>query len=195
MRKPRSVGVKLLGVLVLALGGFALATVITGVGFATDTPSSSSTDTTTTIPPTTSTTPPTTTVPPPTTTAPPPGQEGCTPGFWKQPQHFDSWPSGVTPDMLVGDVFSEATGEFADATLLEALSFQGGPGVGGATEILLRAAVAAYLNSFAVDYPLTTAEVISQVNEALASGSRSTILALATTLDANNNGSAGCPLS
>jgi hypothetical protein len=194
VRKPRSAGVKLLGVLVLALGGFALATVITGVGFATDTPSSSSssssTDGTTTITTTTTTTSTTTT-----TTPPPPGQEGCTPGFWKQPQHFDSWPSGVTPDMLVGDVFSAATGDFADATLLEALSFQGGPGVDGATEILLRAAVAAYLNSFAVDYPLTTAEVVSQVNAALASGSRSTMLALASTLDANNNGIAGCPLS
>jgi hypothetical protein len=194
MRKPRSAGVKLLGVLVLALGGFALATVITGVGFATDTPSSSSssssTDGTTTITTTTTTTSTTTT-----TTPPPPGQEGCTPGFWKQPQHFDSWPSGVTPDMLVGDVFSAATGDFADATLLEALSFQGGPGVDGATEILLRAAVAAYLNSFAVDYPLTTAEVVSQVNAALASGSRSTMLTLASTLDANNNGIAGCPLS
>jgi hypothetical protein len=189
VRKPRSAGVKLLGVLVLALGGFALATVITGVGFATDTPSSSSsTDGTTTI--TTTTTTSTTT-----TTTPPPGQEGCTPGFWKQPQHFDSWPSGVTQDMLVGAVFSAATGDFADATLLEALSFQGGPGVDGATEILLRAAVAAYLNSFAVDYPLTTAEVVSQVNAALASGSRSTMLALASTLDANNNGIAGCPLS
>ena len=22
---------------------------------------------------------------------PPPGGEGCTPGFWKQDQHFDSW--------------------------------------------------------------------------------------------------------
>jgi hypothetical protein len=192
VRKPRSAGVKLLGVLVLALGGFALATVITGVGFATDTPSSSSssssTDGTTTI--TTTTTTSTTT-----TTTPPPGQEGCTPGFWKQPQHFDSWPSGVSQDMLVGDVFTAATGEFADATLLEALSFQGGPGVDGATEILLRAAVAAYLNSFAVDYPLTTAEVVSQVNAALASGSRSTMLALASTLDANNNGITGCPLS
>jgi hypothetical protein len=195
LRKPRSAGVKLLGVLVLALGGFALATVITGVGFATDTPSSSSssssTDGTTTITTTTTTTTSTTT----TTTPPPPGQEGCTPGFWKQPQHFDSWPDGVTPDMLVGDVFTAATGAFADATLLEALSFQGGSGVGGATEILLRAAVAAYLNSFAVDYPLTTTEVVDQVNAALASGVRSTMLALATTLDANNNGISGCPLS
>ncbi len=25
------------------------------------------------------------------TVNPPPGGEGCTPGFWKQRQHFDSW--------------------------------------------------------------------------------------------------------
>jgi hypothetical protein len=195
MRKPRSAGVKLLGVLILALGGFALATVITGVGFATDTPSSSSssssTDTSTTTPPTTSTTPPTTTTtttPPPTTTAPPPGQ-GCTPGFWKQDQHFDSWPV-PTSTTLAGAGFTN-TGFPASTTLLDALSFQGGPGVTGAKEILLRAAAAAYLNSLATSYPLTTSAVVSQVNTALASNNRATILALATTLDNNNN--LGCP--
>ncbi|HEY6606112.1 MAG TPA: hypothetical protein VIZ44_07185 [Gaiellaceae bacterium] len=186
MRKPRSNGAKLLAVLVLALGGFALATVITGVGFATDTPSSSSssstTDTTTTTPPTTSTTPP------PTTTTPPPGQ-GCTPGFWKQDQHFDSWPV-PTSTTLAGAGFTN-TGHSASTTLLAALSFQGGNTVQDAKDILLRAAAAAYLNSFAVNYPLTTAEVVSQVNAALASGNRATILALATTLDNNNN--LGCP--
>jgi hypothetical protein len=199
MRKPRSAGVKLLGVLVLALGGFALAAVITGVGFATDTPSSSSssssTDTTTTIPPTTSTIPPTTstippttTIPPPTTTAPPPGQ-GCTPGFWKQDQHFDSWPV-PTSTTLAGAGFTN-TGHPASTTLLEALSFQGGPKVQDAKDILLRIAAAAYLNSFDLNYPLTTAEVVSQVNAALASNDRETILDLAETLDDNNN--LGCP--
>jgi hypothetical protein len=82
-----------------------------------------------------------------------------------------------------------------DATLLEALSFQGGPTVQDAKNILMRAAVAAPLNSFTVDYPLTTAEVISMVNVALASNDRATILALAAVLDANNNGAGGCPLS
>lgn len=199
MRKPRSAGVKLLGVLVLALGGFALATVITGVGFATDTPSSSSssssTDTTTTIPPTTSTIPPTTstippttTVPPPTTTAPPPGQ-GCTPGFWKQDQHFGSWPV-PTSTTLAGAGFTN-TGLPTSTTLLEALSFHGGPTVQDAKDILLRIASAAYLNSFDLNYPLTTAEVVSQVNAALASNDRETILDLAETLDRDNN--LGCP--
>jgi hypothetical protein len=77
--------------------------------------------------------------------------------------------------------------------LLAALSFQGGPTVQDAKNILLRAAAAAYLSSLAVDYPLTSAQVVAMVNTALATGDRDTILVLATLLDANNN--LGCLLS
>jgi hypothetical protein len=75
-----------------------------------------------------------------------------------------------------------------------ALSYQGGSGTRGAAQILLRAAVAALLNAASpnVDYPLTTAEVISQVNAALASNNRNTMLAFASRLDSYNN--LGCPL-
>jgi hypothetical protein len=60
---------------------------------------------------------------------------------------------------------------------------------------LLRAAVAALLNSAHpdVDYPLTTAQVITVVNAALASNSRVVMLNLANRLDADNN--FGCPLN
>jgi hypothetical protein len=126
-----------------------------------------------------------------TTTTTPPGNEGCTPGFWKQPQHFDSWPEELSPDTTVLAAGFVGTGN-DDATLLEALSFQGGPTVQDAKNILMRAAVAALLNSFAVDYPLSPDEVVDMVNDALASGDRATILALAGVLDANNN--LGCPL-
>jgi len=80
-------------------------------------------------------------------------------------------------------------------TLLQALSFKGGSGNTAAARILLRAAVAALLNSAHpdIDYPRTTAEVIADVNAALASNDRSTILALAKELDADNN--FGCPLN
>jgi hypothetical protein len=80
-------------------------------------------------------------------------------------------------------------------TLLEALSFRGGSGTTAAARILLRAAVAALLNSAHpdIDYPRTTAEVIADVNAALASGNRSVMLALALELDADNN--LGCPLN
>jgi len=84
----------------------------------------------------------------------------------------------------------------ANYTLLEALSFKGGSDVTGSAEILLRAAVAALLNAADPDvaYSLTTAEVITQVNAALASTDRSTILALADLLDKYNNRGA-CPLN
>jgi hypothetical protein len=73
------------------------------------------------------------------------------------------------------------------------LSFQGGPTVQDAKNILLRAAAAAYLSSLSVNYPLSSADVVSMVNTALASGDRDTILDLAKLLDSYNN--LGCPLS
>jgi len=117
--------------------------------------------------------------------------EGCTPGFWKN--HIDLWPAGILPTDTIGDYFTGAE-PYADTTLLEALSFDGGNGLNGAKRVLLRAAVAALLNSASpdVDYVMSTAEVIDAVNAALASNSRSTMLALARELDEANN--AGCPL-
>lgn len=80
-------------------------------------------------------------------------------------------------------------------TLRQALSFQGGSSTTAAARILLRAAVAALLNSAQpdIDYPRTTAEVIADVNAALSSNNRSTMLTLASELDADNN--LGCPLN
>ena len=67
----------------------------------------------------------------------------------------------------------------------------------GASKNLLRQAVAALLNaaSSGVDYPLSVVQVINQVNAALASNDRNTILALAGTLDQYNNyhGATLCP--
>jgi hypothetical protein len=127
-----------------------------------------------------------------TTTVPP--SEGCTPGFWKQPQHLDSW-VGFSPNQTLESVFDvpDALG-LDNVTLLEALDFQGGPTIQAAARILLRQAVAALLNAASadVDFPLSVAEVIARVNAALASGDRSTILALAAELDRLNN--LGCPL-
>ena len=80
-------------------------------------------------------------------------------------------------------------------TLRQALSFSGGSGTTGGARILLRAAVSALLNSAHpdVNYPRTTAEIIADVNAALASGNRSVMLDLASELDADNN--LGCPLN
>jgi hypothetical protein len=123
--------------------------------------------------------------------------QGCTPGYWKQQQHLDSWiPTGFSPDQTLESVFDVPdTLGYDDVTLLEALSFQGGSDLNGAAEILLRASVSALLNSAQpnVDYPVTTAEVIDAVNAALASGDRTTIIDLAGKLDKYNN--LGCPLN
>jgi hypothetical protein len=170
MTKQKRRILQILAITALAVSGFIAAGALAGAGLAWD-----STDTTTT------------------TTTTTPGNEGCTPGFWKQPQHFDSWPVPITTTLAAAGFTN--TGLPAGTTLLEALSFQGGPTVQDAKNILLRAAAAAYLNSFAVDYPLSTAEVVSMVNDALASGDRDTILALAELLDGFNNGEGGCPLS
>jgi hypothetical protein len=120
--------------------------------------------------------------------------EGCTPGFWKQEQHFDQW-VGYTPNQDLESVFDVPDSLGLDsATLLEALSFQGGNDLQGASQILLRVAVAALLNASSpdVDYPKTTAQIIAEVNAALASGNRGTITSVANSLDAANN--VGCPL-
>jgi hypothetical protein len=167
----------------LALAGSPAGSIAVADETTTSSPSSTSSSTSTS----TSTTVPPTTVPP--------GQEGCTPGFWMQPQHLDAW-VGYSPDQTLGSVFT-LTGDFAglaDVTLLEALSLEGGPTTVDAAEILLRQAVAALLNAASpdVDYPLTEAEIIAAVNAALASGDRATILALAEELDTFNN--LFCPL-
>jgi hypothetical protein len=123
------------------------------------------------------------------------GDEGCTPGYWKN--HAKSWVgTGFTTGQSLESVFDvpDALG-LDNKTLLQALKFGGGAGVGGAAQILLRASVASLLNSAhaGVDFPRTTGEVIGAVNAALASGNRATMLALATSLDNDNNG--GCRLN
>jgi hypothetical protein len=155
------------------------------VAVAGDTSSSSSSSTSSSTSTSTSST---------TSTTTPPGQEGCTPGFWKQPQHLDAWVT-YSPGQTLESVFDvpDAFG-LDNVTLLAALDFEGGPTTADAAEVLLRQAVAALLNAASpdVDYPLTEAQIIAAVNAALASGDRATILALAEQLDTFNN--LFCPL-
>jgi len=132
----------------------------------------------------------------------PPTGNGCTPGYWKQTQHFDSWvPTGLKPTDLVSSVFSQSSlyslsGKKLSAyTLVDGLGFKGGSDLSGAAQILLRAGIAAELNArySGMNYPLTAGEIVTAVNNALASGNRDTIIALATQLDTNNN--LGCRLN
>jgi hypothetical protein len=119
--------------------------------------------------------------------------EGCTPGYWKN--HTEAW-TGYSPSQTLESVFDVPNNlNMDDITLLAALDGDGGSGVKGAAEILLRAAVAALLNSThsVVDYPRTTAAIIADVNTALASNNRNIMLQLAKELDDDNN--LGCPLN
>jgi len=118
--------------------------------------------------------------------------EGCSLGFWKN--HTGAWET-LDAAASVGSLFTEAAAHgLDDATLLQALSFHGGSTLTGAAQNLLRQAVAAVLNAYhgSVDYPRTVAEITLDVNAALNSGNRSTILSLAAALDGDNN--LGCPL-
>jgi hypothetical protein len=121
------------------------------------------------------------------------GDEGCTPGFWKN--HTCAW-TGYNPGQILEDVFDVPDAYGLDYyNLLEALDFGGGPGAAGAAKKLLSHAVAALLNAAHpdVDYPLSESEIIDQVNDALASGNATTIENLKDTLDAyNNQGSEVC---
>ncbi len=160
---------------------------------ATDTPTNTPTPTNTNTPTPTNTNTPTPTNTNTPTASPTATANGCTPGFWKT--HPNVWgPTGFTPGQTVGSVFTVPFSALSNATLIQALAFQGGSTVQAADAILLRAAVAALLNSAhpLVGYPLTTAQVIAQVNAAIATGDRGTILALASQLDGFNN--AGCSI-
>lgn len=125
------------------------------------------------------------------------GSEGCTPGYWKN--HTDNWEE-TNPDALVKWIYSSAADTaLGNATLLDALQGGGGPGVEGAQKILLRAAVAAWLNAAheGLGYPLRRfvdpGMIKDTVNAALDSGDRRTMLRLARYLDDLNN--LGCPLN
>jgi len=113
------------------------------------------------------------------------GGEGCTPGYWKQSQHFDSYPAAYAPTTLFVDAFG--VNAFPGKTLLQVLG-QGGGGL----IALGRHAVAALLNASSsdVDYDRTTAEVIASFNAAYASGSYEPVKNVFATFNEQ-----GCPLN
>jgi len=125
--------------------------------------------------------------PTPTATPPPPDGEGCTPGYWRQEQHFDSW---VPTGYATGDDFETVFGvnaSFNPDTLLDAVWLGG-----GGENALARHAVAALLNAAhpSVDYEYSVAQIIAMVQQAYATGDFEETKDL---FDAANN--AGCPLN
>ena len=111
------------------------------------------------------------------------GGEGCTPGYWKQSQHFGSWTAPYTPNTQFSAVFENA---FPGMTLLQVLG-QGGGGL----KALGRHTVAALLNgaSADVDADMTAQEVINAFNAVFPGGNYS---GLQGTLAGFNE--QGCPL-
>ena len=97
------------------------------------------------------------------------GLEGCTPGYWKQKQHFDNWGSYV-PTGAGASLYNTVFGVnlfSANTTLLQALSTGG-----GGIYRFGRHSVAALLSaqSSGVDYGMTAAGVIAAVQHAVATG-------------------------
>lgn len=141
-------------------------------------------------------------IPPP--PPPPTGNQGCTPGYWKQSQHFDSWTgTGFTTGELISSVFTVPAAYTINGapeggfTLVQGLSFKGGNDVSGKAQTLLRAAIAAVLNSANsnIKFGMSTTDIVNAVNAALATGDGDTIIGLANKLDGLNNGQGGCPLN
>jgi hypothetical protein len=111
--------------------------------------------------------------------------EACSPGYWRQPQHFGSYPwdvaiwgsltvvpidfNGLTATEY-GDVFSAALPDWDTMTFPEAIGANG-----GGFNILTRHSGAAYLNSVVLaGYGLTPAEVVALTNAAWIGGVGST---------------------
>jgi hypothetical protein len=106
----------------------------------------------------------------------------CSPGYWKQPQHFGSYPWQTDPwgllnpsqqvvpvdyqgldATLYGSIFSSAPAELAGLTFPEVISLGG-----GGIYALGRQSAAAYLNSVALlgAYFYTPAQVVQITNDA-----------------------------
>jgi hypothetical protein len=128
------------------------------------------------------------------TCAPSASVGGCSHGYWKN--HLTEWPAPYTPNTTLGTVFQ--LGPFGSALgnvqLTDALEFEGGNSNQEKAQILLRNAVAALLNSAKTEigYPWNTAEVVRDVNAALAS-TKDAMLSLEKQYEAANKlGSPSC---
>jgi hypothetical protein len=111
--------------------------------------------------------------------------EACSPGYWKQPQHFGSYPWQLDPyglltpsqqvvpvdysgfdATLYGSIFANAPGELAGLTFPAVIGLGG-----GGIFALGRQSAAAYLNAVVLDgYFYSPAEVVSLTNAAFLSG-------------------------
>jgi hypothetical protein len=124
---------------------------------------------------------------------------GLTPGFWRaNADNYggSAWKfTSYTTTTKLSSVFNLASFSGIDTTFQGALDNYSSLGTTatGAAEKLMWEATAALLNATynyngtTVGYPLTTSQIISEVNAALASGNRDTIVAEVNRLDDFNN--------
>ena len=113
--------------------------------------------------------------------------EGFSHGFWKN--HESEWVDYLPEDMT-GEIFTIPQRlSVCNDTLHNALRFKGGKDIEKASKLLMVQSVAALLNSDHpnVSYPIKKSELINEVNSALASLDRKTMLNLKDTLDQYNN--------
>jgi hypothetical protein len=91
--------------------------------------------------------------------------QGCTPGYWRQRQHFGQWAAPYRPNALFSEIFN--VGRIPGLRLRDAVRL-----TGGGINALRRHTVAALLNaaSPAVHYPLSVQEVIAEYNAAVLAG-------------------------
>lgn len=109
--------------------------------------------------------------------------QGCSPGYWRQSHHYDSW-QDYAPSDLFDDVFEREVDQ--DLTLGDGVQLGGGE-----LNALIRHSVAAILNAASDDiaYPFTVAEVRASFQAALQSEQYEATKDIFD--DANN---LGCPL-
>jgi len=114
---------------------------------------------------------------------------GCTPGYWKQSQHFDKWPLPYNPDTPFCQVFECAGAEGTPATLLDGLKARG-----GGINAFARHAVAALLNGGAMGCDFGGASgVIGMVDGLFDAGyTRGQMENMKNLFEAENEGT--CPL-
>jgi len=124
-------------------------------------------------------------------------QEGCSPGYWKQEQHFKFWEGALPTDTFAGVFGRDITirlkkkdggGTIDNPTLLEALNAPG-----GGLNALARQTVAAFLNAenLEVDYEYTSGAVILMFQAAFDDGSKSVIDTQKDDFETRNE--LGCP--
>jgi hypothetical protein len=119
--------------------------------------------------------------------------QGCTPGFWKQDQHFGFWTSPYTPSTTFKTAFSAYNGQGGyplGITMLQALALDNSTGIGQ----VMRHGTAALLNSLRSDiaFGFTPPQVQTLVNSALLSSSQSFIDGVHAQLAFANE--RGCPI-